>query len=311
MASLIKNELFLFSNIEGNFEKLENLLTKVLKVASYDTKTKKWTWEAENTTLVCTGNFITNVHGTNTKKEIQDILSNQIKIIQCFKSLQKQAKEYFNSHFIVLMGTNEFGLFMGIKTYNEEKYTREVQLFVDKYLHPFCEKTIGIIVQWGSFFIAHGGFELKWFNDHKITTIKQVNKLWKRLVAEGDKKSILRVFGTLHSPIHSERMSLDPDNWRHTEKASIVERFGYIAFPKFVVSSVDSKIIQEESVNISKPSCEGSNKSNILSSVDSRGSVDIYYIKSNALLPKMTGLKITMLVDQEYNPLTYYCNILA
>jgi hypothetical protein len=311
MTSLIQNILFTFSNINGNFNKLKHLLTKVLNIANYNEKKNKWEWKVLNTTVICTGNFISNINGVKNKEEIKHIINAQVKIIKCFKSLQQQSKQKFNSHFITLMGPHEFGLLLGIKTYNETKYSKEIQSFVDNYLHSFCENSTHILIQWGSFFISHGGLELKWLDDHKITTVKQVNKLWKRLVEEGDKKSLLRVFGTLHSPIHSKKMSLDPDNWRRLEKDNIVERFGYIPFPKFIVSSVDSKTIQETSVNVSKPSCRGSTKSSILSSVDSRGSVDIYFTQENVLLPTISSLKITMIVDHDYHPLTYYCSILA
>jgi hypothetical protein len=311
MSNFTKNVLLSFGDINGDFERLIILFTNVFKIATYDKESNSWTWIASNTTVVCSGNFVKDCK-QYTKNNANGFIDDQIKIIQCFESLAPQAKSKFNSNLIILIGNNEFGYLLGIKNYFPDEETVNVQHLVDEFLYPLCNQMSGVIVQWGNYFVSHGSIEYKWISTHNFTSITQINKMWKRLLQKGDTMSLLRIFGSLYSPIHSKKIAKRPNFWRQEDKPFIIDRFGYLPFPKFIVSRIKTSELIQRTVNVSKPDCKGAKNGEILSSIGTNGARDIYYINVGTnLKTPATGLKIELLTDSSFNPVTSFCFVLT
>jgi hypothetical protein len=279
-----ENILYAFTDIHGDFKVLVELLTSVLKVATV--KEGVWEWIAENTTVVCLGDFVDRYRVSHDIKiSTQDAIQDEIKIINCFISLQKQAKlDINNSSLIVLMGNHELGNLLNFENYYRYQimkpnnlYERHLRKkFVEQHLKPFASNN-GVIIGWANYFFCHGGLELEWLNKHQFQSIEDINKRWMKYVRENVKWR-LKMFAEDDSILMSRKMALHPDIWRETDKFGVTFLLSYKLNPKFVIGHTTVYHIEIESFNYNIPRCIDAKKSSILSSRDYTGLDDIYYI---------------------------------
>jgi hypothetical protein len=277
-----KNLLYVFSDIHGDFDALVHLLTNVIKVADF--KQGIWKWKATNTTVVCLGDFIDRYRVKNEYElSTQEAIDAEIKIITCFKALQSQVTD--NCAFIVLLGNHcvmnilqdpEFFQY-GIKNPNDPLELKLRKLFIREHLLGFAE-TCGIICQWSDIIMCHGGLEFSWLQRHKFTSIEQINKRFKQIL-QSYRQDRLEIFVESDSILMSRKMALQPDEWRQMDKPQIIQMFGPIVNPKFVVGHTTVSDINRSSLSeYYPPQCDKKQPSSILASRDYFGQDDMYFV---------------------------------
>jgi hypothetical protein len=239
-----KDTLYCFSDIRGNFEVLVKLLTVVMKVATFESNT--WLWIAQDTTVVCLGNFVDRFTNADNDILTKTAITNEIKIVKCFISLQQQATiRGNNSQFVVLVGKHEMGSIHDLKEYRkfqvanpgnaEEIYSRQ-QKFVRPYLIPFVQNEGKIVVSWANFVLMHGGLETNWVKRHKFTSVHDINDRWERYHSSRNRSPLQKIFMEPDSIIHSRKMSLNPEAWYENDRAKATLLISVISNPKFIIS---------------------------------------------------------------------------
>jgi hypothetical protein len=278
-----KNTLHVFSDIHGDFDALVHLLTNVIKVADF--KENIWKWKAVNTTVVCLGDFVDRYRVKNEYEvSTKDAIEGEIKIITCFKALQSQVTD--NCAFIVLLGNHEIECILqdpdffqyGMQHPNDPLEQKMRKLFIREHLLEFAE-TCGIICQWSDIIMCHGGLEMAWLTRHKFQSIEQINKRFTQIL-QSHRQDRLEIFSESDSILMSRKMALQPDEWRQMDKPQIIQLFGPILNPKFVVGHTTVSDINRSSLSeYYPPQCDRTNHpTSILASRDYFGKDDMYFV---------------------------------
>ncbi len=277
-----KNILYVFSDIHGDFDALVHLLTNVIKVADF--KDNIWKWKATNTTVVCLGDFIDRYRVKNEYEvSTETAIDAEIKIITCFKTLQSQVNN--TCAFIVLLGNHciknilldpDYFQF-GVQHPNDPLELKMRKLFIREHLLEFAE-TCGIICQWSDIIMCHGGLEADWLKRHKFSSIEQINKRFKQIL-QSYREDRLQIFIEPDSILMSRKMALQPDEWRQIDKPQIIQLFGPILNPIFVVGHTTVSDINRTSLSqYYSPQCSSKQPTSILASRDYFNKDDMYFV---------------------------------
>lgn len=281
----MKNTLFAFTDIHGDFQVLIRLLVDVTKVATFEKGV--WTWVVKNTTVVCLGDFVDRFRLDQGEEALttQQAIDDEIKIITCFESLQTQATiKNNNSNFIVLMGNHELGNIINLKSYypyqiKDPKNKMQQSLrkdFVNHYLIPFASKS-GVVLQWANYFFCHGGFEMEWLDKYNFDSIQEINRRWRAYVTY-KMYDRLQMFADSDSVLMSRKMALQTDAWRENDKFDVSFLLSHELNPKFVLGHTTVFHIENDAITYNVPQCKNSNHSSFLSSRDYNGQDDIFFI---------------------------------
>ena len=327
-----QNTLYVFGDIHGDFNVLQDLLTKVLKVAKFEKNI--WTWIAKKTTVVCLGDFLDRYRVKNEYTlTTDDTIKAEHNIINCFKSLQEQAKPEKNDcAFIVLLGNHELASILQIPDYfkyqvenpdDVEERSRRVMFLRDHFLE-FAE-SCGLAVQWGNYYMCHGGFDLKWLQRHKFKSLVEINKRFKDILIS-KRPDRLSIFLEDDSIVLSRKMAFHTKEWRESDKSAIARILGEELVPKFIVGHTTvHDILQFSLTDVSVPQCDENSKTSILAVKDYFGQDDIYFVDvamSRGFLPmeatdrdkflrRPQALKFTIKLDDNFNILYSNCETLG
>ncbi len=294
------NTLYIFSDIHGDFDALVVILTKLIKVATFENSI--WKWIAKDTTVVCLGDFVDRYRVKNEYiLSTRESINEEIKIITCFKSLQEQATiQLNNSSFIVLIGNHEIISLLQLPEYYqyqiqnpEDVIEQEMRFhFVRDHLLDFVYQC-GVIVQWGDIIMCHGGLEYNWLKRHKLDSITKINNRFK-ICLNSRQKDCFKIFMEDDSILVSRKIALQTNLWRENDKNQIMSMFEPIINPKFIVGHTTVSQILETNLDfISTPQCSKNNTS-ILSSKNYYGNDDIYFVDvamSKGFLPMYANLE--------------------
>ncbi len=250
-----------FSDIRGDFRLLVTLLTQITRVATWEKD--EWSWNTENTTVVCLGNFTDRFAERGFNRLVLSTataISDQEKILNAFTSLIQSAKS--GNNLVVLMGDHELANLMNWSTYkifqmaqpdNPSDQALHDQ-FVDEQLRPFCAGQ-GILAGWGDegmmVYFSRGSIEKKWLMKNKFRSVTDVNQTWQKAVRSGH----LRRFAEPNSPLFS---SLEASLWRDNDEDYVVPWLGPDIKPKFIQSVFPIQNLAEESLDfrLRPPFCD-------------------------------------------------------
>lgn len=280
-----ERSLFVFSDIRGDFKLLHTLLTQIMKVASQDPDSKRWQWNVENTTCVCTGNF-TDRYGQRGYNRLlittSQAIADEIRILQCFQELTAQARKK-NNKFVVLMGDHEIGNLLNWSSYSlyqmqtpdnvQDQEAR--QIFVNSYLKPFAEKYGGLLARWGvpgsTLYFSHAGLELSWLDqwipkNRQQQFIPYVNTQFRRWLQQNNFVR-LAVLEDPRSVVLSHKMSETPNLWREEDSFQVIKMLGADPQPRFVVSDMPIQLQQQTTMDLLVRSADCKGVSALLPSV--------------------------------------------
>lgn len=266
----VRPKLVVFSDIRGDFRLLLALLTQVAKVAEY--KDDHWTWSVQDTTVVCTGNYINRFAEKGYNRltvSTADAVADQRRILHAFRSLhQHPDRQKFRNSIIVLAGDQELGALLMRGDYDlyamaqpDNIHDQDLyRVFVEEELVPFCASQ-GVMVGWGGegvmTYASRGTLEREWLKSSRFESLKSMNRYWQQMLRT-QQLNRLRVFAEPNSPLFSTKLSLQPHTWRDEDEEFVTQWLGADVNPRFLLSVTPIQILQRESLDLRlrAPHCE-------------------------------------------------------
>jgi hypothetical protein len=278
-----RDTLLVFGDVHGDFAVLVEMLTNVAKVARE--VNGRWQWTAENTTVVCLGDFVDRFRIPQPKSlTTKEAIADEVKILACLSSLEAQAGSENNSRLVMLVGNHEVANILDIPEYRRTQvahpdsgYERGLRrAFVKQHLAPFCLKC-GVVAKWANYYLCHASLESGWLARHQFQAIPEINEQFRKALRQGLRHR-MAVFLEPDSLLVSRKMALHPTLWREQDKLDVAFVLGRELVPKFVSGHTTVQSIEADGVDFDKPRCINAECTSILSGRDYNNIDDMFFL---------------------------------